>query len=365
MQLQYSTLFKVRLLHDFFPADSYPAIAVVPTPDTAYTMQRLGIRLVDRNDGVELFYSHGSAQPSLLSSAGGTVRLTFLLRPGDPLFYNYSDLPTGIGSGKLCYLTNLSPQTGQPAGVFQTRTSDTYPVYTPVFDLTVPAGQSLALYDELGNEVATYPASGDSDASIAPLNEDGSKIQLDLSRLPPALYTLYGDEEVLLQFITNPPNRKAEDAGILAVYLGDTGVNSQHILVDGTVTPSTFELQYTARNTIWRYYLIDQGNMGFGEFQLIDHASRRPLAPPANPPLTVPLPDHSKAVILTSGSAIPLRQRPGQRFQLRMTSTSSGRSAPIDLNLPSADAARISRDESPPTDASEAPAFYSDMYVYL
>lgn len=286
MQLQYSSLCKVRFLHDFFPADSYPAIAVIPTPDTAYTMQRLGIRLVDRNDGVELFYDN---EPSALEALMSVVadQLSFILRATDPLFLNYTDVPVNLGQEIIFHLTNLAPQ----SGTFQIKDSATLP----------------------------HSAAGS----------------------------------------------RPGDLALLTIYLGDTETGATPIINNAMVAPAVYTFAFTARNTIWRYYLIDQGNMGFGKFQLIDHASGQPLAPPADAPVTAPLPDGSEAVILTSGSAIPLRQRPGQRFQLRMTSPSSGSSTPITLNLPSADAARISRNESHPPGASEAPIFYSDMYVYL
>lgn len=286
MQLQYSLLFKVRFLHDYFPADSHPPIDVIPTPDTARLMQRLGIRLVNRNEGVELFYSNEpSAQEALMAVVSD--QLSFILRTTDPFFLNYTDVPVNLGQETIYHLTNLASQ----SGTFQVKGSETIPVST----------------------------AGNHPGSLA----------------------------------------------LLTIYLGDNETGTTPLVSNGMVIPVEYSFAFTARNTIWRYYLIDQGNMGYGEFQLLDHASRQPLAPPADTPVTVPLPDGSKAVVLTSGSAIPLRQRPGQRFQLRMTSTSSGRSAAIDLNLPSADAARISRDESPPPDASEAPIFYSDVYVYL
>jgi hypothetical protein len=162
-----------------------------------------------------------------------------------------------------------------------------------------------------------------------------------------------------------PSNWRNGDLGLLTIYIGETEFGEARILNNGVVTPAEYTIAFAARPTKWRYHLIDSNNEGYNNFQLVDFATQLPIAPPADPPVTKSMPDGSTAVLLTTESAIPLRKRPGNRFTLKMGKAGSERTTPITINLPSADASRISRDYTPPPGALEDPVFYSDMYIYL
>jgi hypothetical protein len=162
-----------------------------------------------------------------------------------------------------------------------------------------------------------------------------------------------------------PSNWRDGDLGLLTIYIGETESGETKILDNGVVTPEEYTIAFAVRSTVWRYHLIESGNAGYNNFQLVDFVTQQPLAPPADPPATKSMPDGSKAVVLTTETTIPLQKRPGNRFILKMGKTGSPRTTPITIHLPSAEATRISLDELRPPDESGAPVFYSDMYVYL
>ena len=369
MQIRYEPLFRLRLEHNYFSEGNSPAISIVPTTETERIMQRLGIRMTARNYGVELFYNKGTMPEGQLLSIDAPVRLAFILRPTDPLFQNYTDLLPMMGGTSIRYLNNLSPQPDQPPGTFQVANGKNFTAHPRSFNIEVNTpGKPIALKDELENVLHTFLGSVDpADASppISLLNDDGARIQLNLNGEPSGFYTLMEEDEILQQFILSPQNWTAGDVGLLSVYLGDTGAKGKHILIDGTVTPEDFNLTFAVRETKWRYYMIDNANIGYSNLQLLDSDSRLPLTPPAVGPTSKQLPDGSTAMVLTTPTAIPLRQRPGSRFLLSIKPTASERATTITVELPSADASRISRNDSLLPDAPEDPFFYSDMYVYL
>ena len=368
MQVQYESLSSIQLKHDYFPDGNCPAVSLIPTLETGRTMQKLGIRIGAKKIGAELFYNKGTMPQGQLLQTDAPVRLTFILRTEDSLFLNYTDLPPSMDSDSIRYLTNLRPQPDQPAEAFKVNNGELLPIVPSSFTIGVTPGERLSLIDELGNELCVF--TGEEDAEdpshvIKITKEDLSEIVVNLSGEPEGLYTLKEGGKILKQFINAPQNLQAGDVCLLSVYLGDTGAAGKHILIDGAVEPVDFNLTFLVRETKWRYHLIDNGNAGYTNYQLLDAETRQPLAPPADPPVTKQMPDGSTAVVLTSKGKIPLRQRPGARFLLSMEKGGPERTTPIILNLPSADASRISRDNPPPPGTSEDPAFYSDMYVYL
>lgn len=366
MQIQYNPLFSIRLKHDYFPEGKCQGINIVPTTETAQRMQTLGIRLVARDFGAELFYESGSTPQRQLLHTDAPIHLSFLLRSTDPLFFNYTGLPAPSPPYTLHYLTNLSPQQRQPQETFNVGDGELLPLVSGFFDIEITQGKPITLKDELGFELSSFTGKEETEDQhpfIRFVKADLSKIEVNLSSKTEGYYTLMQGEESLKKVINAPKNFKPGDTCLLSIYLGDTGTTGKHILKDGAVEPAAFNLTFHVRETNWRYFLIDHNNTGYSNFQLVDANTQLPIALSSDSPTTKTLPDGKTAVVLAVEKAIPLQQRPENHFLLKMESP--GQSKPISINLPSPDASRISLDESSPTDESEAPTFYSDMYVYV
>lgn len=170
---------------------------------------------------------------------------------------------------------------------------------------------------------------------------------------------LFSDEE---PETARPRNWQHGDLGILSVYIGETAENGSHILVNGTVTPAAFKIEFPARATRWRYHLIDQSDAGYEGFQLTNTDGQVVSPTDAAPQQSATLPNGTEAVVLLSPQKIPLRERPGQVFQLTMTRKGDAQGTPITMPLPSASAQQIT---GIPSNTGEETDFYSDLYVYI
>lgn len=175
---------------------------------------------------------------------------------------------------------------------------------------------------------------------------------------PRYLHNLDGDELTDAPATELPANWQNGDLGLLTIYVGETVSGETRILNNGVVTPAEYAVAFAVRETLWRYYLIDQGQPGHENFELLDAASGEVVTAASNPPTTKTLPDGTEAILLPAPSSLPLHQRPGARFTLQMKIKGSSRSTPITMPLPSAGAERLS------ADSAEGP-FYSDLYIYL
>ncbi|MEL7161683.1 MAG: hypothetical protein AAFN92_13065, partial [Bacteroidota bacterium] len=222
MSISYASLFTLQIQHDYFPNGICPALECVPTPKTATRLQALGVRTVKRASGIEAFYDE--AKP--LSDAEETAPFTFFLRPNDPLFHDYTELPPDATA------------------------------FVPF-----PLGTELPNDAQLG----------------------------DLGR-----YTVELTEQ------------------------------------------REFLLAFTARATIWSYHLIDQQANGNEQYDLLDGQTGVVVASTGDNPVLKVLPDGSEAIVLTTDTPIPLRQRPETSFTLRRHSGSEPKE--ITLPLPAANA---------------------------
>ena len=356
MQTSYAPLFKLSLHHDYFPAGNCPALSIVPTPETSRLMQQLGIRMVERDFGTEGFYADGAPAGGQLLQLDAPVQLSFSLRSKDPLFLNYTELPLLPYQKQTHYFTNLFASGSSET--FLASGETTVPLRPATFtERANQPGEDISLFDELGNELAN---SANEQSIIQPVGEDGAEFTVNLIGYPAGRYLLREGDATLLDFVLQPNNQQVGDLGLFSVYIGDTSSNGQHILAGGAVSPASYALTFSSRATTWRYHLIDNNGEGFEDFQLVDQASDAVVAASPTPPETSTLPDGTKAVVLTSPAPIPLRQRAGVRFMLRMKRKgSSPGDTPLTIPLPTADANRISQNDL------ESDSFYSDLYTYL
>lgn len=356
MHVEYLPLLKLSLQHDYFPKGNCPVVEVVPTQVTQTIMRQLGIRMVNRDYGVELFYSSGTnAQGRLLRELQEqVVRLSFILRPNDPLFYNYTVLPPELFAEKVPYYTNLDTATS-----FSIAELPRLPAEAANLQITVNTpGATLSIADELGNTLYAYPGDEPEDSSgpITPAGAAGNKLMLNLSENTPGKYYLLEGEDSYSTLLYLPANWRQGDLALVTLYLGDTGDKGVHLLDNGSIAPAEFTATFQARATKWRYHLVDQQDT-LDDFKLLESGTETVVAELENPPVTRALPNGTKAFVLSSPDTIPLRGRPGQLFELSARAKDNNRQ--LSIPLPSADANRITQDEA------DKSVFYSDMYVYL
>jgi len=359
MQTSYSPLFKLDFQHDYFPENKCTVLNLVPTAETAKTMQSLGIQTMQREARTEFFYASEGA----LTQTNNPIRLSFYLRAKDPLFLHYTQLPVSSPGERIHYFTNLFA-TGSSATMSASEDS-TLPLRPAIFTVRASQpGAAISLFDELGNELFNSSVEeADGQSLIQPTGEDGTEYRIDLSGQAPGRYQLREGDDALLDFVMLSGDHQEGNLGLFSVYIGDTGNNGQHLLTGSVVTPADYTLAFTARATRWRYYLINQTEPGFEGFQILDGVGGAVLASSPTPPDTQTLSNGTEAVVLTLQEPIRLRQRSTKRLQLSCQQKGSGPGGtPMAIQLPSADANRIT--PAPPSD-EESELFYSELYVYL
>ncbi len=349
MNLKYSPLLKIQLRHDYFPEGNCPAIEVIPSPITMKVLQDMDVRVVKRDYGVELFYGERQGQASRLTELSGMLHLSFWLRSTDPLFHNYTDQLPDPTPTSVLYATNYGQGASDPAD------------YALAKNTIVPVknGSLEQAINGSSEDISVAKKNGDLIAEdlivLSPTADDPTHATIDTSSLQAALYS-FKDGDEATAFVAGSDGHRPGDVGLFSLYLGENGEGHHAVIKpDGSIEPASFTLSFSTRATIWRYNLIDS-NGGLENFSIADE-SNGPEFQHAEPPKRT-LPDGTEASVLVAASPIELRSHPSQRFLLSYTDE-SGRAHNNAIQLPNADANRLSRDNPGST------TLYSDLYVYL
>ncbi len=368
MQPQYTHLFTLQVLHDSFPRGKSSEISFVPTGDSAALLENLNIRMVDRGDStVDLYQGSSNQNPGPLTDPQQPLKLSFLLRPNDPAFFNYTDLPLKENDRHACYFTNLGMDVGEIELFLTAGEVPRLPVIAPGFQFTRQGSESVFLLDEPANILDSFPPTQGNAATlgtmITPLSE--SKLSLNLTNLPAGRYTLEGESGVLHDFITAPNSFLPGDVGMISIYLGDTEAAGERIITENQVTKATYTIAFSARSTIWRYHLIDGSPTPTKRCWIESTSGTSDFPPPGTPVQQSQLPNGQTAQIIESTRPIRLRRVYDYGHILHFTRSENGRDTEVTLNLPAAGWDRISdrpgREEYP----SGENIFYSDFFIYV
>jgi hypothetical protein len=131
MQQQYEILFTVELLHKFFADQLCPDLSIAPSQLTTQVMN--GHRVLTKSCNHQLSAAIRTDSPGTPFIAPGPgMQMTFFLTLRNPLFFNYTNLPTAYTSGKLYYFTNRNANASSGKNFLSTPTPyDPAKTYAP------------------------------------------------------------------------------------------------------------------------------------------------------------------------------------------------------------------------------------------
>jgi hypothetical protein len=96
----YARLFGIDIRHEYSndTGGRFGGIAVSPSPGTGRRLARYGLLARARRDGLDILFDEHRPQAPGPVLAGGPLH--FVMKLEDPLFFNFTDLPTGYCSGR-------------------------------------------------------------------------------------------------------------------------------------------------------------------------------------------------------------------------------------------------------------------------
>lgn len=397
----YKRLLTVTFTHNYYTQSDGLCVdfSVIPSEATSQLMASLGLAFKNEAAGFAVFfqpvkldnlisYLRRNAQDSVTPS-GFWSRMTFLLLLTNPEFVGITALPieTKLSQVNLfgCNLYAHRRENAAQADL------DDVALLTPgsymggealrqlvgaEVNLLVPAEtRQVVVTDLSGAVVISSPSANGVTIFEGISSDDPKRATLDFSSLSHDVYTisiedkggkpidapgyprevLYvpgdGTSIALLDLLFTQPE---PDSG---------GIYPIPSLFDSVPRPGecgnlAYQLAFEARRTYWHYYVVPQ----IPGSHLQDLEIVGPGASFAAHPQPVRLPDGSLATLLTADTALPLRQKSGQQFNLNgVRHDPGGHKNPISLTrLPVAPAAPV---WPGPTDDSATGR--SEMFLYV
>jgi hypothetical protein len=318
---RYLTLFTVSVSHDFYNdrEGRCPDLRVHPTPDCAALMTSLGLLFRDLGTGFAILVAEAKAEALagyVAARGAASVWLSFLLVPGNPQFVPITALPidTDLRTSNL-HLTNLrvdQVKSGLSLAGTGPDATDLLPISSSRLVAPTTAGRTAQLVD-LSEAPVSAPASTTSGATT-----------FDLSAFPYGLYSVRysgasgrpataprgAPAPDRLYVPTSPPSLALLDL-LLARPRGAGAPAAAFPLSGNSIRPVSLAIAFSARETVWRYFVVAQGRPGAFSDDLAISGEAASFARSG-----ARLPNGEQAALFTASEPLPLRQRSPYRFQL-------------------------------------------------
>ncbi len=300
--INYNLLFSIELLHKFFANGRCNDFTITPSAQTSDLLQ--GYKIVAKQNGNQLYVGIGTDASGNVSivPADGT-RFTFYLQLNNPLFWNYTNLPSLFPQNSVYYFTNRinNKSNGKnflslptlynsattyapddvaidPAGtVF--RALHTLTNITPVAGndwMEIDANRYLSNNDLLPllPSVSTYTfSSPQTSATVQVHGFDAttkdytalvhnqtfsfasavSSFSLNLASLPPGKYKVKVNSDAEQTVYINDELQMAQAFAVIDLYNESTLPDGYKILNGTKLLSPLYSLQFLNRATIWKY----------------------------------------------------------------------------------------------------------------
>lgn len=382
----YRSLFEVRIEHGYYneAGGACPDFRVVPTPDCARLMARLGMVFKDRGTGFSVLVAAARAAAMIdyvrsrynagPDGKGYWTWLTFLLVPTNPGFVGITSLPiTTSPMAQNLHLDNgatLSAKQGlMLRGSAGPGPQALYPVTGATLSVPTPHGRTASLTDLSGAPVQAGATSSD------------DVTRFNLKGLPYGCYTvaltsragkpvaakgfaatrLYVPDQalslVVLDLLLAQPVAGAGDPTAFPIPLMASPPQSGTAPEATALQPVALTLPFGPRETYWLYYVVSQGGGGQLAADLAISGDGTSFTKGHET-----LPNGDRAMLFTAASALPLQQRSSYRFSLsgHRQGANGSRDEIKVAWLPSAPAAPVW-----PAPSGDLLSGSSEIYVYV
>lgn len=307
--------------HPYYEEGRCSDLQVMPQNPTKALLRQLGLLFRPISGGMLLLYEDTSEKGPPLGRIKEVHTLSFDLRLENALFYEFTKLPRPP-EGQAFHFSNWAAQ--RPGGKQlplcqegQVTQADAYPFQPPRFyyRLQEAYSGSYRIENERGEEVLQESV------------EQAPGLDINLRDEPNGLYQLLLDGQPPFRFYRHyaPDNLM----GCIDIHIEPAVNHVYSLLVDKELQARTFTLPFERRVLPCRYYFLNKNEEVPHTKHQITDADRQVKFTTAK---EITLTNGLSAVQIESKTAIPLAERPSQRFLLK---TRQGRNkAVVERELP-------------------------------
>lgn len=267
MNKKYHLLCKIIIQHSYF-SEGHAQVSLEPTMQCSRLMQQYDLRIREIRGGLELYYGETGGK-SFLQLMDKVFVLNFILRTSDPYWSNYTDLPLLENRNKMLFFSNTKTATSSKGNTLLHQNEWVSPANYKPFHSNVYVSALSSTSNELEFKLidpqrSIYSEQQVSGWSILPKEEDRpALLEMNLDTFAIGDYSLEIDD-VVQGFLHIPQSEALRSLGLVELVVGEVEAEGESLYLlqkDDQVFSATYEISFKARETVWRYYLVNQNEI--------------------------------------------------------------------------------------------------------
>jgi len=345
MDVVYHKWLELEMTHNYFPNGICSVFRMMPFESTVKSCKNYEIRFSKKNNKMSLFAGSNAQETfDVVTTFSGLESLYFQVLIDDPLFYNYSQIPS-IGEEQIFYFENGKNSTNpsvlhKDSFVGQGDLMNKKPLK---FNISIPSGTETKIQVKLASGEVIVESTIEEGMQTYPVN---------LSQFNEGVFEIWLDGEMQERFFACGGDLPMNCIGVFHLDVEKL----KPIYEDGL----KYSINVEVRSVFWEYKVIvsESRKIDVHAMEVIGSDTKKYSGPVENEVI-----GGQKAQMFTSNEARQLQQKLVEAPQLHMTysndSSTSQNQLEIKMPNPSPDALKKF------TQGENAGAFYVSTIIYV
>ncbi|MBV5313467.1 MAG: hypothetical protein JZU47_09235 [Prolixibacteraceae bacterium] len=341
MKQTYSHILTFWFKHRYFSDELFKSVDISLAESSQKTINDLGIIIKPFPGGFNLL----AANPELLNSLDDSSPLQLYIYCQDPLYINYTELPSYSLRDTILYFNNLSA--GSNPNESFTLHQSKFLSKDDVIQLS--SGQINIPDYNPQNKYHFTDASGKEISSVYVVQTPGNTGSFFISGIEQSLVRAFSANDEILKAYYHPKALWKKPLAVLELFAGKL---SEQNKTNGKVD---YRICFDNRKTTWKYFMVSPVYQKFNNLSIINKAKEQVFLPPQKQLVH----QNTSALVFESKIKIPLAEFSDENFQLVDNFDPTNRSGKIILkSLAKASSEQLFSDQSKPVEN-----VYSHIYI--
>ena len=353
LRYQYTPLFTLKVLHNFYLKQTSDELKLSPTPRTVGLVDKMRFMLKEKDGEFNALFDNSRLEAlGYFLNHFDHIKFSFWLYSSNDYFINFTDLPTET-TDSILYFNNLEPRPDQNGEFFLHDTdfineAQFAPLRPSSFGyLPSKEGAQIEIRDSYNQLVQNGVV------------DPGLKFQVEVGPSGEGLYKILEDGDENSRFVYPGQNLAKNPLALIEIELSDEIKKEIIAKIQAEEVPPVYKykIRFEARSTYWKYFIASKYLNGLDQVEIQSPDTDISFTGPEE----VTLVNGDKAFSFLSEKVLPLQEFPQHVFQLKKGNgpgESGGRMLLDRLPVPSVQSII-------PESRSNGSKIFSEIFVYL
>jgi hypothetical protein len=344
--MNFSPLFRIKLLHDYSRDGLCYGLELVPSPGTRAMMEKMGFMLKLHDGKYQLITEVIGGNNEARFLPPGNFRFNFFLVLKNPLFFNCTDLPLNA-LNRFPAFSNFNKKENSPLlHASETVAAEDLLEQIPLSGTLPVSEEGKAILRNEAGEIVYEGNTGKSSFAYSLSAEGNGKYTLEVNGKPSGNF-----------YACNIPFGMTVRGAIDIWHHSAVAPSADFLNTDSTIATKEYEVHFGSRKTYWNYFLTGNALSRYQSLAITDPKREVFFTGPQSTKLF----NGTEGVVFTSPEPLYLKEANDVSFQLRRNCVQGGNAGfPVIERLPTANPELLLQ----PVKENEK-EIYSEIIVYL